>query len=94
MLNITFPAEAQLKRIFSLPLASSLENFEDEVKGLCDALTNATISLYHSVGKELLPTPSRSHYLFNLRDVCKILQGLLQVRGRVKLTANNRENAF
>jgi len=80
LLNITFPAEAQLKRIFSLPLQSCLKDFEDEVKGLCEPLTNATIGLYHAVGKELLPTPSRSHYLFNLRDVCKILQGLLQAK--------------
>ena len=80
LLNITFPADGQLKRIFSLPLQQKLEDFEEEVKGLCDGLTNSTMSLYFAIGKELLPTPSKSHYLFNLRDMCKILQGLLQAR--------------
>jgi len=75
LLNITFPAEAQLKRIFSLPLQQKLVDFEDEVKGLCDGLTSATMNLYFAVGRDMLPTPTKSHYLFNLRDMCKILQG-------------------
>jgi len=77
---MTFPSEVQLQRIFSLPLLQKLADFEDEVKNLCDGLTLATMNLYVEVGKQLLPTPSKSHYLFNLRDMCKVLQGLLQAR--------------
>jgi len=54
LLNITFPAEAQLKRIFSLPLQQKLEDFEEEVKGLCDGLTSATMNLYFGIAKELV----------------------------------------
>ena len=77
---MTFPSEVQLKRIFSLPLLQKLADFEDEVKNLSDGLTLATMDLYTEVGKKLLPTPSKSHYLFNLRDMCKVLAGLLQAR--------------
>jgi dynein heavy chain len=70
----------QSRFIFSLPLLQKLADFEDEVKNLRDGLTLATMNLYAEVGKQLLPTPSKSHYLFNLSDMCKVLQGLLQAR--------------
>ena len=78
VLNITFPQESQLKRIFSLQLANKLLEFDDEVKSMCDGITTATIQVYNTVCDELLPTPTKSHYLFNLRDLCKVLQGLLR----------------
>ena len=37
-------------------------------------LIDATISLYDSCRGQLLPTPAKSHYVFNLRDVGRIVQ--------------------
>ena len=78
VLNITFPQESQLKRIFALQLSNKLLEFDDEVKSMSDGITTATIQVYNTVCAELLPTPTKSHYLFNLRDLCKVLQGLLR----------------
>jgi dynein heavy chain len=41
-------------------------------------MTQATIEIYDAVTTSLLPIPSKSHYIFNLRDMSKVFQGLLQ----------------
>jgi hypothetical protein len=40
----------------------------------CAQLVAATLALYNSLRVELLPTPAKSHYIFNLRDVARVVQ--------------------
>jgi dynein heavy chain, axonemal len=40
----------------------------------------ATIDLYNQITDRLLPTPSKFHYTFNLRDVSKVFQGFLMCK--------------
>ncbi len=37
-------------------------------------LVASTVEIYNSIRTELLPTPSKSHYTFNLRDLSKVVQ--------------------
>lgn len=41
-------------------------------------LVTATVQLYNAIRIELLPTPNKSHYTFNLRDLGKVVQGLMR----------------
>ena len=49
-----------------------LQNFEEEVKPIGDIMTQATIELYQAVVAKFLPTPTKIHYLFNLRDISRV----------------------
>ena len=41
---------------------------------------NCTIKIYQQIAQDLRPTPTKSHYTFNLRDVAKVFQGVLMVK--------------
>lgn len=50
-----------------------------QVGTLAAVLVGATIDIYRAIQKELLPTPAKSHYTYNLRDLSKVFQGVCMV---------------
>lgn len=46
-------------------------SFNANIVKLRQPMVVATIEIYDTVQRELLPTPAKSHYTFNLRDVSK-----------------------
>ena len=74
---VSQPSDSQLKRIYNLLLGDHVAKFTDEVQTLVEPLTNATLDLFQAVQKQFLPTPKKSHYIFNLRDMNRVYQGLL-----------------
>mmetsp|Transcript_64893 Transcript_64893/g.119431 ORF Transcript_64893/g.119431 Transcript_64893/m.119431 type:complete len:4522 (+) Transcript_64893:77-13642(+) len=79
MNNICFvnPNESQVKRIFLNLSSHKLSEFRtEEIKNLAEPMTLASIALFQAIIDGFLPTPEKSHYLFNLRDVSKIFQGV------------------
>jgi dynein heavy chain len=59
-----------------------LENFSKPVAELGDAMVNAAVEIYEHIATDLLPTPAKFHYVFNLRDLSKCIQGVLQADSR------------
>ena len=78
LLNLTFPSEAVIMRIFGTMIKQKLQPFANEVRELWHSITEASIHIYNDVVDKMLPTPNKSHYLFNLRDISKVFQGLLR----------------
>jgi dynein heavy chain len=62
--------------------------------GISDKLVTASIEVYKTVCASLLPTPSKSHYTFNLRDLSKVFQGILMVEAKKVDVRKRIENEF
>ncbi|XP_020611740.1 dynein heavy chain 2, axonemal-like [Orbicella faveolata] len=78
LINMTFPQESQIKRIFGTMINQKLQDFEEDVKALGDLMTQATIDIYNAIIAKMLPTPTKIHYLFNLRDISRVCASLYQ----------------
>ena len=70
-----------LQTIFCSILGGFLSSgFAEKVKNMGDAAILSTIEIYNKIQEDLRPTPAKFHYLFNLRDVSKVVQGLCMTK--------------
>ncbi|XP_019911214.2 dynein heavy chain 1, axonemal [Esox lucius] len=75
-LSFTEMEDASKKKIFSTILGHWMEPVP-QIQPLNGPLVDATIQVYATITSQLLPTPAKSHYTFNLRDLSKVFQGIL-----------------
>eukprot|EP00930_Biecheleria_cincta_P008311 TRINITY_DN10972_c0_g5_i1.p1 TRINITY_DN10972_c0_g5~~TRINITY_DN10972_c0_g5_i1.p1 ORF type:complete len:3933 (-),score=932.09 TRINITY_DN10972_c0_g5_i1:47-11569(-) len=69
--------------IFSTILEYFLaQGFESSIQTLSNAIVNCSINIFEKAGEDLLPTPSKSHYTFNLRDIWKVFQGICSLKSK------------
>ncbi|PNJ39368.1 DNAH14 isoform 1 [Pongo abelii] len=80
MLVLPHPSQDILYTIFQVHLGMyfSINNFTPEVQKSKDQIISCSLAIYHQVRQNMLPTPTKCHYMFNLRDMFKLLLGLLQ----------------
>lgn len=72
-------SDASKSLIFGTILRSFLSAFEGNLAAMTDDIVQASIKVFSTIVSDLLPTPSKSHYTFNLRDLAKVFQGMLMV---------------
>lgn len=77
VINLQFPLEATLKHIYGSILSGHLQSFPEKVQASTDIIVQMTLDLFKIVTVELPPTPSKFHYIFNLKDLSRTYAGIL-----------------
>jgi len=75
-INIIFPNKDNIEKIYNTILRHHLKDFPQEIKDLTPKITQATLQIYLTICEKLPRTPIKFHYIFNLRDLSKVYQGL------------------
>ena len=53
------------------------QDFDANTLDVVGNLTDATIRLWKTMKTKMLPTPAKFHYVFNMRDLSRVFQGIL-----------------
>ena len=76
MLSYPNLAKDSITMIFNKIMKAFVGNFSEAVGKCVEPVVDSTYLVYNNVAEKLKPTPSKSHYTFNLRDISKIIQGV------------------
>lgn len=82
---VSLPSADAMRTIYGKILKQYLANslFAESVQQTADCLVECAIVLHARVTSTFLPTATKFHYLFNLRDLSSIFQGLLFARADI-----------
>ncbi len=96
ILSMPDPSAKSLFNIYQVQLGRffSENEFNNEIKSNLVSLVSSCIVIYYRVFINMLPTPSKSHYVFNFRDLSKLNSGLMQANALVVVNKDHLVNLF
>ena len=81
LLCSSFPHNESLNSIYSQILSQHFANpeyrFHASIGRLVNSVVAASLAVHHKCSQVFLPTAVKFHYIFNLRDLSNVFQGLL-----------------
>ncbi|GAB0094127.1 Dynein heavy chain [Sergentomyia squamirostris] len=71
------PTDITLRHIYTTILRRHFANFTPAIQLITDVIIQMTLNLLRVLQQDLPPTPSRFHYIFNMKDISRICGGIL-----------------
>ena len=82
VMNVTLPSVASINQIFGSMITAKFSPTDpkknESVWEIAGKLVDITIEIWDKTKTKMLPTPAKFHYIFNLRDLSRVFQGLFQ----------------
>uniref|UniRef100_A0A2C9M9T7 Uncharacterized protein n=1 Tax=Biomphalaria glabrata TaxID=6526 RepID=A0A2C9M9T7_BIOGL len=74
--------DESMTKIFNTLITTYLrqQEFSSDYFSVGTTIVNATMEIYKEAMKSLLPTPAKSHYIFNLRDFSRVILGICLIK--------------
>ena len=92
VMNVTLPSVASINQIFGSMIAAKFSPSDpqknNEVWEISTKLVEITIEIWDKVKTKMLPTPAKFHYIFNLRDLSRVFQGVFAADTHETITSD------
>ncbi len=80
VIGLTEPDNEDLPAIFDSIIKAKFLEFSNIVKECTSKLTKATLKVFQWVQENLAPTPAKFHFIYSMRDVSRIYEGICSIQ--------------